>query len=134
VRQIGAALDIPFEVLLKHFTASYSASRGAMLEMWRSVISRRTWLVRRFCQPVREWVIEEAVLRGYLNAPGFFTDPLARAAYCRTEWTGPTMGQLNPLDEVNAAEKRISDRRLDARPKRPRSSPAATGSGSTRSA
>jgi lambda family phage portal protein len=108
VRQIGAALDIPFEVLLKHFTASYSASRGAMLEMWRAVISRRTWLVRRFCQPVREWVIEEAVLRGYLSAPGFFTDPLARAAYCRTEWTGPTMGQLNPLDEVNAAEKRIT--------------------------
>jgi lambda family phage portal protein len=108
VRQIGAALDIPFEVLLKHFTASYSASRAAMLEMWRAVISRRTWLVRSFCQPVREWVIEEAVLRGYLTAPGFLTDPLARAAYCRAEWTGPSMGQLNPLDEVNAAEKRVT--------------------------
>jgi lambda family phage portal protein len=107
VRQIGAALDIPFEVLLKHFTASYSASRAAMLEMWRAVISRRTWLVRSFCQPVREWVLEEAVLRGYLSAPGFLTDPLARAAYCRADWTGPTMGQLNPLDEVAAAEKRV---------------------------
>jgi capsid protein len=41
------------------------------------------------------------------HAPGFFDDPIIRAAYCSAEWTGPAMGQLNPLDEIDAAEKRI---------------------------
>ncbi|HEY8732267.1 MAG TPA: phage portal protein [Candidatus Limnocylindria bacterium] len=108
LRQVGVALELPFEFLVKHFTASYSASRAAILEAWRSVMTRRSWLVSDFCQPCREWVITEAVLRGYLVAPGFFDDPLVRAAYCRAEWTGPAMGQLNPVDEATAAEKRIN--------------------------
>ncbi len=107
VRQVGAALEIPFEVLIKHFTASYSASRAALLEFWRVVSKRRRWMVRDLAGPCREAIIEEAVLRGLVNAPGFFDDPLARRAYCRAEWTGDAMGQLNPLDEANAAEKRI---------------------------
>src|SRR5262249_609372 len=32
---------------------------------------------------------------------------LARRAYCQAEWTGDAMGQLNPLDEANAADKRV---------------------------
>lgn len=118
LRQIGVALELPFEFLIKHFTASYSASRAAILEAWRSVLSRRTWLVADLCQPCREWVITEAVLRGYLSAPGFFDDPIIRAAYCRAEWTGPAMGQLNPSDEIDAAEQRIkvgvSTRQIEA--------------------
>src|SRR5690606_23671598 len=31
LRQIGVALEIPFELLIKHFTASYSAAQAAML-------------------------------------------------------------------------------------------------------
>ena len=31
-RQIGAALEIPYELLIKNFTASYSASRASLLE------------------------------------------------------------------------------------------------------
>jgi lambda family phage portal protein len=34
LRQIGVALEIPFEILVKHFTASYSAARAALLAMW----------------------------------------------------------------------------------------------------
>ena len=30
LRQVGASLEIPYELLIKHFTASYSASRAAM--------------------------------------------------------------------------------------------------------
>jgi len=31
MRQIGVGLEIPFEILIKHFTASYSAARAALL-------------------------------------------------------------------------------------------------------
>lgn len=108
-RQIGVALELPYEVLMKHFTSSYSASRGALLEAWKMFKKRRTWLSKKFCQPIyNEW-FAEAVALGRINAPGFFNDPLIRHAYTRAEWLGPTQGQLDPLKEVNAAEKRVDN-------------------------
>lgn len=104
---VGVALEIPRELLMKSFMASYSASRAAMLEGWRAVRTRRDWYVRSYCAPVREWVLEEAIARGLLSAPGFFDDPLVRAAYLGCKWVGPTMGQLDPESEVNAAQKRV---------------------------
>lgn len=108
LRQIGVALEVPYELLVKHFTSSYSASRAAIIEAWRATSRRRDWLTRSFCQPVWEWVIEEAVARGHLSAPGFFENPLVRQAYCRAEWVGPAMGSLDPESDVAAAEKRIA--------------------------
>jgi len=107
VRQVGAGLELPFEILLKHFTASYSASRAAFNEFWRVVTKRRRWIVRDLAAPCREAVVEEAVLRGWINAPAFFDDPFARRAYLQADWTGDAQGSLNPLDDANAAEKRI---------------------------
>ena len=47
-RQIGAALEIPYELLVKNFNASYSASRGALLEAWKMFRMYRTWLANDF--------------------------------------------------------------------------------------
>lgn len=107
IRQIGASLEIPYEVLIKHFTSSYSASRGALLEAWKMFKMRRTWLVQTFCQPIYEEWLAEAVAKGRIDAPGFFNDPAVRAAWCGAEWFGPTQGHLNPLQEANAAKVRI---------------------------
>ena len=107
IRQIGASLEIPYEVLIKHFTSSYSASRGALLEAWKMFKMRRTWLVQTFCQPIYEEWLAEAVATGRVTAPGFFNDPAVRAAWCGAEWFGPTQGHLNPLQEANAAKVRI---------------------------
>jgi lambda family phage portal protein len=106
--QVGAAIEIPVELLLKHFTASYSASRAALLEAWRFFLRSRTWLVDEYCQPIWELVITEAIARGRLSAPGFFTDPLIRMAYLGCEWTGDSMGQLNPIVEVKAADLKVA--------------------------
>ncbi|MBP2643735.1 MAG: phage portal protein, lambda family [Firmicutes bacterium] len=103
LRQIGSALEIPMELLTKHFTASYSASRAALLEAWKMFKKQRSWLVSDFCQPVYEEWLMEAVARGRINAPGFLTDQAIRRAYCGAEWNGPAPGQINPKDEVEAA-------------------------------
>jgi lambda family phage portal protein len=108
-RQIGPALGIPYELLVLQFEASYSASRGALLEAWKRFNVGRQWLVTDLCQPVYETWLGEAVARGIIQAPGFFADPVIRAAWCGAQWHGPTQGQLNPLDEVNAAEKRVAN-------------------------
>ena len=68
---MGAALEIPADLLLKAFNASYSASRGALLEAWKAFRMRRAWFIKDFCKP-------------------------------GSEWTGPSQGQLNPVQEIQA--------------------------------
>ena len=89
LRQVGVALEIPFEILIKHFTASYSAAQAALVEAWKFFSARRSWMADKFCQPVYELVIAEAVAKGLLHAPGFFADPIIRSAYLGSEWIGP---------------------------------------------
>lgn len=108
-RQIGAALEIPPELLLKQFTSSYSASRGALLEAWKTFRMYRSWLSNDFCQPIYEEWLSEAVSKGRVYAPGFFTDPLVRKAYCKCDWSGPSPGQLDPVREANAAKIRVEE-------------------------
>lgn len=108
-RQIGAALEIPYELLVKNFTASYSASRASLLEAWKMFRMRREWLVGNFCQPIYEEWLTEAVLKGRVQAPGFFDDPAIRAAWCGADWYGDAQGQLDPLKEANAAKVRVDE-------------------------
>jgi lambda family phage portal protein len=105
LRQIGVGLEIPFEILIKHFTASYSAAQAALLEAWKFFKSRREWLNDYFNTPVWEAVISEAIGRGYIKAPGFFSSPLLRAAYLGVAWTGPPRGSIDPVKEVEAAKQ-----------------------------
>lgn len=100
--QIGAALEIPREILLKQFQASYSASRGALLEAWKSFKTYRKWFVNDFCDPVYELWMSEAVAKGRVYAPGFFSDPATKAAWLKVQWIGPSQGMLEPIKEINA--------------------------------
>ena len=106
-KMIGAALEIPYELLMKSFTASYSASRASLLEAWKAIKTSRAWFVSDFCQPIYEIWFAEAVARGRIDAPGFFNDPAIRAAWCKAEWIGPTQGQIDPVKEVTAAAMRV---------------------------
>lgn len=102
-RLVGAALEIPYEVLMKEFNSSYSAARAALLEAWEAFKMRRKWFVDDFCQPVYEVWLTEAVARGRIKAPGFFDDPRVRSAWCGARWIGPVQGQIDPTKEVKAA-------------------------------
>lgn len=108
-KYIGAALEIPVELLMKSFNSSYSASRAALLEAWKAFRMKRTWLAADFCQPVYELFLSEAIAAGRLKAPGFFLDPMIKKAYCRAQWNGPAQGMIDPTKEVAAAEKRIQN-------------------------
>lgn len=100
--QVGAALEVPADLLLKAFDASYSASRAALLEAWKAFKMRREWFTSDFCRPVYEIWLSEAVAKGRISAPGFFTDPIRRSAWLGSEWIGPSQGQLDPVKEITA--------------------------------
>jgi len=107
IKQIGAAIGVPYEVIMKNFTSSYSASRAAMLQAWEEFKLRRTWFARDFCQPVYESWLTEAVAIGRIEAPGFFEDPALRAAWCHADWYGPTMSILDPVKDITGSALRV---------------------------
>lgn len=109
-RMIGAALELPFEILIKHFTKSYSAARAAFLEAFRYFMVCRNGQIFQFSQPVYEAVITEAIARGRLTAPGYLSgDPLIKKSYLGSIWVGPARGQIDPTKE-NAADGDAEDR------------------------
>lgn len=103
IRQIGIALGIPYEVLIMHFSSSYTASKAAIETARQFFVDRRAWLSNDFCQPVYEWFIRECVARGYLVAPGFLDDPIKRAAWCGSQWIGRAPIVLDAVKDANAA-------------------------------
>lgn len=106
LRQVGVALEIPFELLIKHFTSSYTAARASIQEAWRFFRCRREWLVTSFCQPVYETWLAEAIAIGRIQAPGFFQDEAIRKAYTGTLWLGDGPISLDPLKEAKAVRER----------------------------
>lgn len=109
IKQVGAALNQPYEVLMKNFNSSYSASRAAMLQAWEEYKLRRKWFARDFCQPIYEVWLMEAVATGRIEAPGFFDDPLIRKAWCNADWFGPTMSILDPVKDMNGSTLRVEN-------------------------
>lgn len=107
VRQIGMALEIPYEMLVMHFQSSYTAARAAMLMGWKFFRARRDLFVTLLCKPVYELWLTDEVAEGRIACPGFFADDMVRAAWCAGVWTGDGPGSVDPQKEVQAARDRV---------------------------
>jgi lambda family phage portal protein len=107
MKQIGMALGIPFEVLVNHFSSSYSASRAALLEFYETILRMRDDFADNFNQPIYEEFLAEAITIGRLRAPGFFTDPMVKLAYSGAYWVGDSQKQIDEVKEATAANIRI---------------------------
>ena len=107
--QIGGTLGLPSELLFLRFTSSYSASRGALLEAWKVFKFWRKWFADEFCQPSYELWLDEAVSLGRIDAPLYMKDDYSAKLYSWAEWTGPSQGQLNPVQEVQASVMKIAN-------------------------
>ena len=105
--QIGAALNIPYELLVKKFQSSYSASRAALLQASDEFRQRKAAFVNDFCQPIYEQWLAEAVALGRIKAPGFFDDPLTRSLWTSAAWYNERSGILDPVKETQAAILRL---------------------------
>ena len=108
LKQVGAAVNIPYEVLMKNFTASYSASRAALLQAADEFRQRKAWFIQDFLQPVFEQFLAEAVALGRIDAPGFFDDPIKRAAWSQADWYNEASHLLDVTKEVEGARMRIA--------------------------
>ena len=108
IKQIGAAVNLPFEILLKNFQSSYSASRAALLQASSEFERRKAAFIRDFCQPIYEQFLLEAVGTGRIKAAGF-EEPLKRQAYSQSGWYTRTSRILDPQRETQAMILRLQN-------------------------
>lgn len=108
VRQIGMATGIPYEVVIKHYTASYSAAKAAMEDAYRYFLFERAGLVDDVCKVIYAVWMTQEVAQGTIYAPGFFADPMIRAAWLGSEWIGPKKPILDEEKAIDAAGKRVA--------------------------
>ncbi len=109
LKNICAAVNLPAEVVMKTFNASYSASRAALLQAEDEFKSRRAAFVNDFCKPIYEQFLTEAIALGRIDAPGFFDDPIKHQAYLNADWLSQRNNVLDPTKEVSAAILRINN-------------------------
>lgn len=104
LRAISASLGTSYESITKDFTkANYSAARAAMNEAWKTYKLYRRWFAARYCQPIFEMVMEEALLRGMFYLPTGLDDFYARQKlWCNVTWVGPARGFVDPVKEIQA--------------------------------
>jgi len=92
---MGPAVGLPYEVLTQLYQASFSASEAANNVARGGFRVKRANLVRDFCHPVYQTVFDEAVLRGWIEAPGYFENQINRLMYTRAKWNGPGMPHID---------------------------------------
>ena len=107
LKQVGAALNLPYEVLLKNFQSSYSASKAALLQAENEFRQRRQAFIIDFLQPVYRIFLAEAVATGRIDAPGFFDDALTKNLWCNADWQNESAHFLDPYKELQAAKLRL---------------------------
>lgn len=107
--QIGVALDLPHELLMKRFQSSYSASRAAMELAWKGFSVRRAHLERSALDPVIEMFFTEMVALGRFAAKGFFDNPIKRQEWLSHQWVAPARIQIDPVKEAKADEMDVAN-------------------------
>lgn len=106
--QIAAAVGLPYELLLKKFQSSYSASRAALLQAQDEFRVRKSAFVNDFCRPIFEQFLTEAVALGRIDAPGFFDDSLTKSYWLASEWYNEKSGALDPIKEAEGIRRRLA--------------------------
>jgi lambda family phage portal protein len=103
LRRLASVTGTTFEQLANNWSdANYSATRAALLDLWRGILRIRRMFVN-VASLIYTAVIDEAIRKGRIqlpeSAPPFVQN---RYAYCRCSWMGPGMGQIDPLKEAQA--------------------------------
>lgn len=104
IRQIAACVSIPFDVLMMQFNDSYSASRAALMQFWKTVLKYRWELIEKFCQPIFELWLENEIQSGHLSGSGIDFEKEIES----TSWVGPAKGSIDDTKEVIAARERVN--------------------------
>lgn len=111
---IGAATMVPRQILLSSYDSNYSASQGTIQDMDKNCSIERAFFASRFCEPVREELIDQWVRQGLLEAPHYFESELYRKAWCACTWRGPVATNIDITKTVNALKTAVESNFMTA--------------------
>ena len=102
---IGAACKVPAGLIRLKYDSSYSATRGELNTAGRMFAIRQAAFTGDFNQPIYEALMDEAVMFGYIDCPGYFNPDgsinyIVRKAYNRAKWHGPGITAIDEGDDV----------------------------------
>jgi len=101
--QVSGAANMPIEQAMMKYTTSYTAARAAANDVWQYRLTARTLMSRKMNIPVLRELMSEGILRGRIEAPGYFDDYATMRAWIRGAWVGSGRGSLDPLREAKAS-------------------------------
>lgn len=101
LRMIGASLGLPYEFVLLDFSqGSFSSSRAALMQTYRTFENWQQWLIIGFLQPIWNWRIAKAIKDGDLRmAP---VDSRGVSEWYKVQWQTPEYEWIDPQAEAQA--------------------------------
>ena len=100
---IGGAVGVPYEMLIKQYGSSYSASRATIMSASKHFAELRQEFAEKFCNDFYEMVIDYGIRMGLIDAPGYLDGSEGyRKAILAVTWIGPTPVIMDPVKEANA--------------------------------
>lgn len=105
LRLVSIASSIPYEILTGDYSGmNYTTLRVARNDFAAIIAPHVRRHVRQFCRPVVWRILDDAVLEGRLDLPGYWADPWR---YREGQFVLPGMRPLDPLREAKAASEAI---------------------------
>lgn len=101
--QITAGVGVAYEMAMQRYSNNYSASRATIAGQEKKSRNMRDDLAAGFCTPVWEQVIDWAIRKGYIEAPGYIDGNWRyKQAVLACTWIGPSPINIDPKKEVEA--------------------------------
>jgi capsid protein len=101
LRIIGSALCLPYEFMLLDFSqGSFSSSRAALLQTYRTFSGWQEWLTGCLLQRTWNWRIAKAIKAGEL--PPAPLDEKGVSQWYKVQWSYPEFGWVDPQSESTA--------------------------------
>jgi lambda family phage portal protein len=99
--RICAALGLPYAgVTGDPSRANYSSQRAALIDLRRRCEAlQHSIMVFQMCRPIWQAFLQQAVLAGAIELPGFVDDP---KPYYRVTWIPPSWEWVDPLKDLQA--------------------------------
>jgi lambda family phage portal protein len=108
-RAVAAAMGVTYEQLTGDLTqVNYSSIRAGLLEFRRRVESlQHGVIVHQLCRPIWQAWMDQAVMEGALNLPGYANAKAVQRDYLACKWIPQGWQWVDPLKEADAMKAAI---------------------------
>ncbi len=100
LRMLSVSTGVPYELLSGDYTRiNYSTMRVCRNDLSQALKVPQGRMITQLCNPVFREVLNQSVLTGRLNLPGYWEDP---RKFQKCKWIVPGMEPIDPLKESKA--------------------------------